>query len=313
MSHSPQHLDRLRLRHLRLLEMIDRHRSLRAVALELGLTQPAVSQMVKDLEFAFGSDLVIRSVRGVTLSAEGQLALQRTRAGLATFAHLAHQLDMAEPPVLRIGTNPAVMLDLLPGALSHATFAEENLRFVIRTGLANDMTDALWDGEIDCYVGRVDWDEVSPEAAVALRHDPLMMTELVVVCAGDHPLALKAGLEVRDLDGHLWALPPGDSRNRVAIDTALRNNGLPAANVRYEIGADPNSLLLLARRAGVLTVVPRNALDTAPPGLVALDLPALAMPAVQLGLFTLVENERLSAVQILRSALKETARSVQDL
>ncbi|WP_160383315.1 LysR family transcriptional regulator [Pseudooceanicola pacificus] len=309
MAHSPQHLDRLRLRHLRLLELIADHRSLRAVAQHLGLTQPAVSQMVKDLEFAFGADLVDRSVRGVSLSAAGQLALQRTRTGLATFSHLAHQLDMAEPPVLRIGTNPAVMLDLLPSALTLAALAEEGPRFIIRTGLAHDMTTALWDGEIDCYVGRVDWDEVPPEAAVALRHDPLMATELVVACAEDHPLAQKRDLEVADLAGHIWALPPGDSRNRVAIDTGLRNNGLPAATVRYEIAADPNSLLLLARRAGVLTVVPRNALEATPPGLRALDLPALAMPAVQLGLFTLVESEQLRAVQALRDALRHAAQS----
>ena len=88
----------------------------------------------------------------------------------------------------------------------------------------------------------------------------------------------------------------------------MRNNGLPMASPRYEIPADPNTLLVLARRAGALTVVPRNALDATAPGLVALDLPGLAMPAVQLGLVTLVENEELSAVQILRRTLKHAAR-----
>lgn len=288
--------------------MIERHRSLRAVAMELGLTQPAVSQMVKDVELAFGCELVDRSVRGVSLSAEGRIALQRTRAGLAAFAHLAEQLDSAQPPALRIGTNPAVMLDLLPEALNHPDFSASGMRFTIRSGLANAMATALWDGEIDCYVGRIDWDEVAPETASALRHDPLMTTELVVVCADTHPLASKPDLTVADLAGQIWALPPEDSRNRVAIDSGLRNNGLPMASPRYEIPADPNTLLVLARRAGALTVVPRNALDATAPGLVALDLPGLAMPAVQLGLVTLVENEELSAVQILRRTLKQAAR-----
>ena len=308
MTHSPQHLDRLRLRHLRLLELIDTHKSLRAVASDLGLTQPAVSQMVKDLEFAFDAKLVDRSVRGVSLSSDGRVALQRVRAGLATFAQLADQLDTAQPPVLRIGTNPAVMLDLLPNALTHAALEEEELRYVIRTGLAHDMTRALWDGEIDCYLGRVDWDEVTPEAAVPLRHDPLMTIELVVVCGETHPLASKPDLCVADLAGLPWALPPKDSRNRVAIDTSLRNNDLPAAMVRYEIAADPKTLLLLARRAGVLTLVPRNTLDALAPGLCALHLPELAIPAVQVGLFSLVENEEFRPLQILREALMSAAR-----
>ena len=69
----------------------------------------------------------------------------------------------------------------------------------------------------------------------------------------------------------------------------------------------------MARRAGVLTVVPRNALEATPPGLSALNLPALAMPAVQLGLFMLVENEQLRAVQVLRDALRAAARSIGDI
>lgn len=287
--------------------MIDDRGSLRAVALELGLTQPAVSQMVKDLEFAFGADLVARSVRGVSLTDAGRMALQRTRAGLATFAHLAGQLDQAQPPVLRVGTNPAVMLNLLPGAMSQAALAETGLRFVIRTGLATAMTTALWDGEIDCYVGRIDWEEIPADVAAALRYDPLMTTELVVVAASDHPLAGRQDVRAGDLVGQTWALPPADSRNRQAIDTALRNNGLPAAQIRYEIAADPYSLLNLALRAGVLTVVPRNTLEAIGPQLSILDLPALGMPVVQLGVLTLVENERMSALRLLREALCEAA------
>jgi DNA-binding transcriptional LysR family regulator len=42
MAHSPLHYERLRLRHLRLLQLIDEHGSLRSAAAELNLTQPAV-------------------------------------------------------------------------------------------------------------------------------------------------------------------------------------------------------------------------------------------------------------------------------
>ncbi len=92
MAHSPHDLDRLRLRHLRLRELIDRHRTLRAVGGVLKLTQPENSQMVKDLEHAFGVRLVERSARGVTLTPVGELALQRTRSGLAAFDHLGKEV-----------------------------------------------------------------------------------------------------------------------------------------------------------------------------------------------------------------------------
>lgn len=66
---------RLRLHHLRLMELIEKHGSLRAVAEQLNLTQPAVPQMVKELELAFGATLGGHSVRGVTLIHPGRLAL----------------------------------------------------------------------------------------------------------------------------------------------------------------------------------------------------------------------------------------------
>jgi DNA-binding transcriptional LysR family regulator len=115
MSYSPQHLDRLRLRHLRLLEMIDEHGSLRAVGALLNLTQPAVSQMVKDLEYAFDVTLIDRSVRGVTLNAAGKIALQRARSGLASLDHLARELQSDQTPMLRIGANSAMLFSNPPG------------------------------------------------------------------------------------------------------------------------------------------------------------------------------------------------------
>ena len=62
---SNAHYDRLRLRHMRLLQLIEEKGSLRAVAEQLNLSQPAVSVMLRDLEDAFKAVLVHRSARGV--------------------------------------------------------------------------------------------------------------------------------------------------------------------------------------------------------------------------------------------------------
>lgn len=307
MTHSPPHLDRLRLRHLRLLDLIEEHKSLRAVAEQLSLTQPAVSQMVKDLEFAFGARLVDRSVRGVELTGLGRLALQRARSGLAAFHTLAAELDEGMPPTLHVGTNPAMMFTMLPAALKIAQQKARDVRHSIRTGLAMDMTRALWDGEINCYVGRIDWEVVPPEMMQSLRHVSLYRTELAVVCSRSHPLAERGQLTPEDLRDATWALPPDDSKNRAGLTAALRNNGLPGPDIAVEVAADPNGLMNIAREMPMLTVIPRLVLDTPAAGthLVALDAGFLNLPLVEIGFLTLVEHENLTGLNDFRAALVE--------
>jgi len=314
MTQSLQHLDRLRLRHLRLLELIDRHRSLRAVGSVLNLTQPAVSQMVKDLEYAFGVTLVERSVRGVTLTAAGQQALQRARAGLATFDQLASELRADKPLMMRIGTNPAMMFQLIPAVLGRLEAESARMQFKLRTGIVGDMMQALWDGELDCYIGRVDWDQVPPRVAAVLRHDPLFRTDLVLACSVTHPLAGRNDLSVRDLADWPWALPPADSNNRIALEAALRNHGLSAPTPVVEIAADPTALINLAKQVNLLACVPRVTLDTpaATGALCALALPDLHLPPIQISFVTLAEYEDMAPLKKLRQVLADVVREQVD-
>lgn len=314
MTHSPQHLDRLRLRHLRLLELIDEHRSLRAVAEQLSLTQPAVSQMVKDLEFAFGAMLVDRSVRGVKLTQVGRLALQRARSGLAAFHTLAAELDEGLPPTLHVGTNPAMMFHMIPSALRIARRMGQEVRFAVRTGLAMDMARALWDGEINCYVGRIDWEVVPSEMKQSLRHVHLYETDLVVVCSQSHPLAGRTDLRPEDLQDATWALPPEDSKNRMGLSSAFRNNGLAEPGIAVEVAADPNGLMNIVREMPLLAVIPRLVLNTPAAGtqLVALKADFLNLPPVEIGFLTLVEHEHLIGLNDFRTALVEAMAEMTD-
>ena len=305
-----QYLDRLRLRHLRLLELIDRHGSLRAVGAGLNLTQPAVSQMVKDLEYAFGAELVDRSVRGAVLTAAGRLALQRVRSGLATIDHLAGELRAERPMLLRLGTNPALMSRLLPDALSRLDPVAAQVRFTLSAGIVGDMMQALWDGSLDGYVGRVDWNDMPPGLAEVVRHHPLTRTKLVLVCSTAHPLAGREDLWARDLLDWPWALSPPDANNRVALEAALRNLGLRGLQPVIEVATDPNGMMELARRMTLLTCLPRIALDTLVPAgeLCILEVPDLVLPPIQIGFVMLAEHAHLEVLQALRAALSDAAR-----
>lgn len=305
MPQPQRQLDRLRLRHLRLLELIDQQGSLRAIGGILNLTQPAISQMVKDLEEAFGATLVERSPRGVALCEAGHQALQRARAGLATFDQLALELGAEQPLTVRVGTNPALMFKLLPAALRRLDLEAGKVQFKLHTGLVGDMLQALANGELDCYAGHIDWDQVPTHLASRFRHEPVTQTDLVLACASTHPLARRRKLCARDLLGYSWALPSTGSSNRITFDAAFRNLGLKAPEPTVEVTADPGALITLAAQMDLLTVVARLTFDAqlAIGKVKVLTVPDLSFSPIQIGFVTLAEHKSIAPIESLRQAL----------
>lgn len=253
-------IDRLRLRHLRLLEGIKELGSLRAVAEEMNLSQPAVSQMLKDLETAFSSELVLRSARGVELSSVGHLALTRLRPCLSLIDRLIEEMRQETLPMLRCGANPTVMMHRMPEALRWMESQGRPLRFDFRTGIVGDMVSALCDGDLDCYVGHVDWRQIPVHQADLLRVRALENVPMSIVAAKDHPLAEMSEVAPEDLLGWDWALPAESSANRSELVAQFRNVGLSAPVASVEAKSDLPGLLRLVSTTRLLTCVPESAL-----------------------------------------------------
>ena len=87
----PARLGQMRLRDLRLLDFVARFKTLGKIAEQLHLTQPAVTQALQALEQSFGTQLVVRESRGVTLTPAGTAALAHLRAMAAEGKLLAQR------------------------------------------------------------------------------------------------------------------------------------------------------------------------------------------------------------------------------
>lgn len=309
MTSGTLYLDRLRLRHLRLLELIERSGSLRLVADELHLTQPAISQMVKDLEAAFGVALVERSARGASLTAAGRHALQRTRIGLTTFEHLASELKSVPPALIRIGTNPTLSYDLLPRAMQELKLLESDMRVHVVAGVVSAMMQGLLDGSIDCYVGRIDWDLAPADTRPFLRATPLTGSNLTLGCSRRHPLAGRREIKARELLDWPWALTAPDTNNRMAFESAFRNLGLAPPEPKIEMIGDPNAFISMALRIDILICVPRIAFQavSGATDLVPLAVPELKLSPILTHFVTLAEMDGLPQIGLLRAALQRAA------
>ena len=77
------------LRQLRAFEAVARHRSIGAAATELGLSQPAVTQMIAQIETALSASLLERRRTGTYLATLGYVLLPRVQR---LFAHIESAL-----------------------------------------------------------------------------------------------------------------------------------------------------------------------------------------------------------------------------
>ncbi len=91
----------MELRHLRYFMAVGEALNFTKAAAQLRVAQPALSRQVQDLEDEIGVDLMRRSPRGVTLTAEGKLFLDEVR-------ELLKRADESEEKVRDAAINQAL-------------------------------------------------------------------------------------------------------------------------------------------------------------------------------------------------------------
>src|ERR1700736_3623085 len=111
----------MELRHLRYFLAVGEALNFTRAAAELRVAQPALSRQVQDLEDEIGVDLLRRSPRGVTLTAEGRLFLEEVRDLLKRADESVEKvraLARGEYGELHIGYAPVPTTEILPPALA---------------------------------------------------------------------------------------------------------------------------------------------------------------------------------------------------
>ncbi|MEE8445722.1 MAG: LysR family transcriptional regulator [Alphaproteobacteria bacterium] len=143
------------LRALDVFAAVAEQRSLTAAAATLGITQSAVSQLLKQLEGELGQELVDRAVRPVGLTAAGVALRARAVQLLADAAQArAAVRDIARGvlPHLRIAVISSLAGTLIPPLVSALCDRLEVHRVSVWRGLATTDENALIDRDVDMLV-----------------------------------------------------------------------------------------------------------------------------------------------------------------
>jgi DNA-binding transcriptional LysR family regulator len=231
-----QRVERLKIRHLRLLDMIARRGSLSAAAAALGISQPGATKLLHELEAALGLTLIERNARGGQLNAHGHLVLDRLRVALGAMDAAATALALGvDLPLLRVGLLPLVGIEALGRVVQDLLARRQLPRLVLQLGTVEQLVQWLRESEVDCVVGVLGGD-LTPQALAPFEITPLWQQSTVVVAARDHPLARRRRVPLADLLDADWVLMPRRSASRKAFDRAFLGAGLvpPAARIETE-------------------------------------------------------------------------------
>lgn len=148
---------RLKLRHLTLLESLERCRSLSRVAAEMDLSQPAITKALREIEDIFMARLFERTSRGLEATEAGRAALRLARVTLADVESTAHVLTAIDTGLIdrvRLGITPQVPEGLLNAAVTHLLGQSPRVSVLSTEGTTDELVAALSAREIDCAIGR---------------------------------------------------------------------------------------------------------------------------------------------------------------
>ncbi|MBQ0987676.1 hydrogen peroxide-inducible genes activator [Streptomyces sp. F63] len=229
----------------------------RDAAIDLGMSQPALSGAVSALEEVLGVRLLERTTRKVLLTPAGARLAARARTVLEAVGAFLEEAEAARAPftgTLRFGVIPTVAPYLLPAVLRLVRDRYPELELQVHEEQTASLLHGLGRGRLDLLLLAV------PLGAPGVTELPLFDEDFVLVTPREHPLADRSGIPreaLRDVD--LLLLDEGHCLRDQALDIcreAGREDGARAATS----AAGLSTLVQLVAGGLGVTLLPRTAL-----------------------------------------------------
>ncbi len=149
----------------------------------LHMTQSGVSHAISSLETELGIALLTRDRSGITLTADGELVLQRIREVLTANERLNQQVAAIkglEIGTVRIGTFTSVSAQWLPGVIKDFQHLHPSIEIKLAEGDYDDIENWIADGTVD--FGFVSLPTARNLAVFPIKQDPLLC-----ILPAEHP------------------------------------------------------------------------------------------------------------------------------
>jgi DNA-binding transcriptional LysR family regulator len=296
---------RMKLQDLHVLMTVVQAGSMRKAAAILNTTQPTISRSIADLEHAVGASLLERHRTGVEPTEYGRALLD---GGTAMFDEL-HQAvkkieSLADPETgeVRIGCGFHIASSFVTAVADRLSARYPRITFQLLCGETTDqMYRDLKERKVDLLIARA-WMEEDG----TFEFEKLFEDAHYVISGSEHPWARRRKIEVAELPGASWVLPPKDSPPGAIVANAFAACGLdyPRTTLTAVL---PEARVGMLATGRFLTVFPTSVLEfpTKRPGLRRLPV-ALQLATIPIGIVTLKGRTTAPATKLFM----EQARTV---
>lgn len=237
--------------------------SFQRAAAQLAISQSAITRRIQKLETALDVELFERTTRSLkpTLAAKefrtrAQAILDDAGEAMRALGDSTLRYQHQRNEVVSVATVPTLTHDLLPRALRRFEASGAGVRINILDLFANEVSEAVAQGEADFGIGFIGMQEPG------LEFEFLLDDVFVAAMHRDHPLADKAELRWEELAPHRLIVPQKGGGNRLLIDNTLakKNKLLDwSYQVRYS-----STMLELVRSGIGVAVLPASAIPADP-------------------------------------------------
>ncbi len=286
MTHDP-----LEIRHLRYFLAVAEAGSFSRAADRLGITQPAISQQMRDLEAGLRVSLFQRRGKRILLTSTGMIFQEHARAILRQVENFLQELS-SEPGQLRgalhLGVVPILNVALVPHLLGLFAAAYSGISLTVEEISSTEIETALEEGRMDVGLGFLT--RHSPN----LRYERLCTDQFALIVSEAHPWWNRRVIHFSELhQQRLLQLPDSFVMRRMTDEISRKHQ------VRPRTVAEINAIGTLLRSLGPLhaaALMPKIALR----GTEGLKLKAIRLQgknlALEIGLLRLIGSGANSAV-----------------
>jgi len=219
---------RLKLRDLHVLLTVAKRGSMAKAAAQLGVSQPAISEIIADLEHALGVRLLDRSPHGVAPTSYGRALLKRSLVAFDELKQGIREIEnLADPTMgeLRIGCVESLACSILPPVIEEFSRKYPRVTFHLNQVVtpALDLPE-LRERSIDMFLTRIS--RPFSDGDDELNMEVLFYDELFVVAGMQSPYARRRGIDLAELVGERWLIGPPNSWNDLVLQEAFEAQGL---------------------------------------------------------------------------------------
>lgn len=199
-------VSRTKLRHWQLVREIANLGGLQKAADTIGLSQPAATHALLELERLLGYPLFERHAKGMRLSLAGEAVMPKVFAAMDSFAEVAgisNDVLKGSSAEIRIGAIRAALYGLVAPALVEFSRRFPLVAVQVLRQRPGQLVSNLHKGYIDLAVCR------EPKQLPAETvFTPVLDDHYVIACSPRHPLVGRSDLTLAELSTQLWLCPP---------------------------------------------------------------------------------------------------------